>query len=107
MPKLEQVELVATLSKVLLHQDIDGIDEDLIEYLAGLLSESLEDDVSEESVEELMDPFLDSVGCPDDIASKAKQAIIDMGVMVALLDNNTTDGPVALKQGIEIGRAHV
>lgn len=100
MPKLEQVELVATLSKVLLHQDIDGIDEDLIEYLAGLLSESLEDDVSEESVEELMDPFLDSVGCPDDIASKAKQAIIDMGVMVALLDNNTTDGPVALKQGI-------
>ena len=52
------------------------MDEDLLEHLAGLVSES--DDFSEESIEELMGPFLESVSCPEDIADKAKRAVIEM-----------------------------
>ena len=69
MTILEQDKLVSTLSHVLLDQDIDGIDEDLIQYLAGLLSEGLDDGITEEDVQELMGPFLESVGCPDTLCT--------------------------------------
>jgi len=84
----------------LLDQDIDGIDEDLIQYLAGLLSEGLDDGITEEDVQELMGPFLESVGCPDTLCNQAKQAVLDMAMLQTTNSTASTDGPVVLKQGI-------
>lgn len=103
MPKLEERELVYALSNVLLNQDIDGVDDDLIEYLAGLLAEGLEDvDIDADTVEEILGPFLDSVGCPEDVGATAKQAVLDVAAAVQKATTTTTtkDGPVALKQGV-------
>jgi ATP-binding cassette, subfamily F, member 3 len=103
MPNLEERELVYALSNVLLNQDIDGVDDDLIEYLAGLLAEGLEDvDIDANTVEEILGPFLDSVGCPEDVGATAKQAVLDVAAAVqnATTTTTTKDGPVALKQGI-------
>lgn len=48
----------------------DGIDEDIVSYLAGMLHESGLDDV-----EESIGPFLEGYGCPDDLVQKAFAAV--------------------------------
>lgn len=77
---LNAEELTEKLSDVLLSENgeeiVDGLDKDLVEYLAGLLSEA--DDLTEESVDELMDPFFESVDVPDDLQDQAKEVVINM-----------------------------
>jgi hypothetical protein len=74
-------------------QHIDGLDEDLVAYIAGLLSTQLQESSSssggsnlgnasdtsaeEEVLNESMVPFLDSVGCPGDLIEGAKNAILE------------------------------
>ena len=67
MTSWKEKDLTEILSGVLLKDDIDGLDEDLVAYISGLLFSQLEDSnvVScEEILEESMIPFLDSVACP-------------------------------------------
>lgn len=99
---LNQEELVEKLSGVLLDKDIDGLDDDLIEYLAGLLSEGLEGDVNEEAVDELMVPFLESVDCPPEVQAEAKQVVLSMGGGEGSPQEDTGAGGGAkkLKQGL-------
>ena len=78
---IEEEELVSLLSGVLLdsnEEEVDGLDEDLIQYIAGSLATQFQEsnDV-EDVIEESMIPFLDSVSCPSHLVEKAKQAIVD------------------------------
>lgn len=112
-------ELITTLSKVLLLQDstIDGLDEDLVAYISGLLSTQLADAHDEASVlevlEESMVPFLESVDCPNELTLAAKNAILSQQHAAissnshnnhsnAAHDTTTVDhsGARKLKQGI-------
>lgn len=100
---LNQEELVEKLSAVLLDKDIDGLDDDLVEYLAGLLSEGLEGDVNEEAVDELMVPFLESVDCPPEVQAEAKQVVLSMGgggSQDKQEDTSSGGGAKKLKQGL-------
>lgn len=111
---VDEEQLAEALSSVLLKDEIDGLDEDLVSYMAGLLTSKVQEDegddtvTAESQVDEVLVPFLESVACPDDITAKAKE------VVVALLEsaNGTKssapaqslggDGtaPKLLKQGI-------
>ncbi|KAL3924137.1 MAG: hypothetical protein SGILL_001233 [Bacillariaceae sp.] len=109
-------ELVSLLSGVLLKDDIDGLDEDLVQYIAGLVSTQLQEsgdnnsnskDGIEETLDEAMVPFLDSVGCPSELVEQAKTSIVKL---YSSSDSNKADnGPAStglgggakkLKQGI-------
>ncbi|KAG7374463.1 ABC transporter [Nitzschia inconspicua] len=98
-------ELVSLLSGVLLQEDqmVDGLDEDLVQYIAGLLSTQLQDgnDV-EETLEESMVPFLDSVGCPSALVEKARAAIVHHYSKIDARTSTSSDDLMAkkLKQGI-------
>lgn len=93
------------LSGVLLQDDqaVDGLDEDLVQYIAGLLSTQLQEgnDI-EETLEESMIPFLDSVGCPSDLVEQAKAAILNHHTSMDAPADTTSDPLAAkkLKQGI-------
>jgi ATP-binding cassette subfamily F protein 3 len=99
--------LVETLSKVLLsphHEEIEGLDEDLVAYIAGLLSSS-DEQLNEESIEQLMGGFLDSVACPPALAEQAKQAVLQLAdasskYAASSNDNNNSLAARRLKQGI-------
>jgi hypothetical protein len=104
MITLSEEELSEALSGVLLKDDVDvdGLDEDLVAYIAGLVSSQLEDGNSIESaIEEAMVPFLDSVSCPPDLVDSARAVLLAK-------DINTTSAPAPsksqgaqkLKQGI-------
>mmetsp|Transcript_16919 Transcript_16919/g.25039 ORF Transcript_16919/g.25039 Transcript_16919/m.25039 type:complete len:778 (-) Transcript_16919:30-2363(-) len=96
---LDSELLIERLSCVLLGKDIDGLDEDLVQYIGGLISEGLEDvEITEDSVEEMMGPFLESVNCPDDIAQQARDVVLDMARNSNL--PNTDTGTKKLKQGL-------
>lgn len=76
-------KLSEALAGVLLNEDIDGLDEDLVEYIAGMLTSRLvEDEIDpdsfDEMIEELMVPFLDSVQCPDEIVEQARGKVLDV-----------------------------
>ena len=94
-------ELTQKLSDVLLKDNgeelVDGLDQDLVEYLAGLLSEA--DDLAEESVDELMDPFFESVDVPDDLQEQAKQVVINMVTYLAIVEEKKA-GAKKLRQGV-------
>jgi ATP-binding cassette, subfamily F, member 3 len=98
-------ELVSMLSGVLLQGDqaVDGLDEHLLQYIAGLLSTQLQEgnDI-EETLDESMVPFLDSVGCPSDLIDRAKATIIGSHLTLDESAQDSSDGLVAkkLKQGI-------
>lgn len=82
--------LTEVLSKVLLEdnnnnnggEEIDGLDEDLVAYIAGMLvskvaeDEGEEDATPESAVDEVMVPFLESVACPDEMIAAAKTAVV-------------------------------
>ena len=97
-------ELVTLLSGVLLNDDIDGLDEDLVQYIAGLVSTQLADENSddiEDTLDEAMVPFLDSVGCPSELVEQAKTAIV--GHYAAAKNNTSSPAPpvsMKLKQGV-------
>lgn len=75
---LSEEALTEALSKVLLaDEEIEGLDEDLVAYISGLLSSS-DEELNEESIDQLMGGFLDSVNCPPALAEQAKQAVLKL-----------------------------
>ena len=71
-------QLKQTLSRILLKDDgdgvTDGIDEDIIDYLASMLHDSgLED------IEESIGPFLESYGCDDELIQDVCTAVSSCG----------------------------
>lgn len=103
-------ELVSTLSRVLLQEDqeIDGLDDDLVAYLAGLIATQLVDAKDEESaleiLEESMIPFLESVSCPPDLVQAALNAILSKTQEVVAASaqslSELEEGAKKLRQGI-------
>lgn len=81
---VNEEKLTEVLSEALLGKDIDGLDEDLVAYMAGMLaSKVLEDEgdsdaTAEEAVDEVLVPFLESVGCPEDVTDNAKQMAVEV-----------------------------
>ena len=80
MSSLEE-ELCQTLSRVLLSSgdEVDGLDEDLMEYISGMLAAKVQEEEDALDVQEVMDevlvPFLDSVACPEELQTKAQEAV--------------------------------
>lgn len=68
--------LVEGLSSILLTNDgVDGMDDDLVEYIAGMMSSKFAEDPTadpKESINEVLLPFLDSVQCPEDLTMQAQ-----------------------------------
>jgi ATPase subunit of ABC transporter with duplicated ATPase domains len=102
-------ELVSLLSSVLLKDhDIDGLDEDLVQYIAGSLSTQFQESSIaaahiEEILEESMVPFLDSVGCPTELVEEAKATLLQSAAtkITSSLSSSNDDGQAKkLKQGI-------
>jgi ATP-binding cassette, subfamily F, member 3 len=97
-------ELTATLSRVLLNQDVD-LDDDLVAYISGMLSAKVAEDPAlvEESIDEVLIPFLDSVQCPPDLMDKAKEAVwsvLDNESLTDLSQPNDGTAIRKLQQGI-------
>ena len=68
---------------------VDGIDCDIVAYLAGMLHESgLED------VEESIGPFLEGYGCPDDLVQNAFSAVTSCS------SNHSTVNATVTKNGV-------
>ena len=105
-------EIRVALASILLKDEdegvVDGIDGDIISYLAGMLHESgLED------VEESIGPFLEGYGCGDDLVKACGDAVLQCGTkdtnnMHKVINGDNIDdtkqhqeeGAVKLKQGI-------
>lgn len=113
---LQEEQVQQVLEKVLLQDAqavvVDGLDEDLITYLAGLLSEGLQDEeITPESVESLMGPFLESMACPLDLQKEANQAIVALGSSYSSTNNNSNNNnkhtTQRLKQGIVTMSSHL
>jgi ABC-type multidrug transport system ATPase subunit len=70
------------LSKVLLNKDVEGLDEDLVAYISGMLASKLaeEDDSDslQETVDELLIPFLDSIECPSELVKEAEKVVLEV-----------------------------
>jgi ATP-binding cassette subfamily F protein 3 len=70
------------LSKVLLNKDVEGLDEDLVAYISGMLASKLAEedgaDTLQETVDELLIPFLDSVQCPPDLVKEAEKVVLEV-----------------------------
>jgi hypothetical protein len=97
-------ELTANLSRVLLNQDVD-LDDDLVAYIAGMLSAKVAEDPTlvEESIDEVLIPFLESVQCPPDLMDKAKEAVwsvLDKESSADLSQPNDGTAIRKLQQGI-------
>jgi type III secretion system FlhB-like substrate exporter len=87
-----ELELVETLSNLLLLHDksdessVDGLDIDLIKYMAGMLNGhvaeqqvSIVSDVPlQVAIDEVLVPFLDNVQCSDAIISQVRSAVLDV-----------------------------
>lgn len=81
-------KLSKALSSVLLKDDADeveGLDEDLVAYIAGMLNSSILEqteaadlDSLDESIGEVMVPFLDSVQCPDELVEEARRKVLQV-----------------------------
>jgi len=79
-------ELVQALSRVLLQDEqVDGLDEDLVSYISGMLASKVHEDegkelalVQKEVEEEVLNPFLESVQCPDHLTQSAQNAVRDV-----------------------------
>lgn len=103
MSSWTEENLRSTLSDVLLKENIDGLDEDLVVYISGLLASQLEDNGSEsceDILEETMVPFLDSVACPAELVEEAKTAILSNVMTTKATAHEASSGTQKLKQGI-------
>jgi ABC-type Mn2+/Zn2+ transport system ATPase subunit len=79
MTSWTEEDLIEILGGILLNdEEIDGLDDDLVAYLSGLLSTELSEDPgqAQDILDESMIPFLESVGCPSKLMEKAKAAIL-------------------------------
>ena len=112
MPTPSEDDLREALASVLLKDGgdegvVDGIDGDIIEYLAGMLAETeLED------VEESVGPFLEGYGCEETLIRSCCDAVTSIGsasggtsspdvhVVNGSRDGAASDGPAKLKQGV-------
>ena len=94
MSSISEEELVSLLSGVLLKDEIDGLDEDLVQYIAGLLSTQFQEQSSSDGIEEILDesmiPFLDSVGCPSELQEQTKSILLKIGEKAASTTSATT-----------------
>jgi hypothetical protein len=105
---VDEEQLTEALSKVLLKDDIDGLDEDLVSYMAGLLASKVAEDdgdidaTAESAIDEVLVPFLESVACPDDVTAKAKQVVAELLAphVGAAKDDTASTTTRKLKQGI-------
>ena len=98
-------KLSEALSSVLLKEEVEGLDEGLVEYMAGMLNSTIleHDDIDpealDETVGEVMVPFLDSVECPDHLVEDARRQVL--AVLRDLLRSKTKDtGARKLTQGM-------
>lgn len=70
------------LSKVLLKKNVEGLDEDLVAYISGMLASKLAEeedtDTLQETVDELLIPFLDSVQCPAELVKEAERVVLEV-----------------------------
>jgi hypothetical protein len=80
-------ELNSALSDVLLDK-VDGLDADLVSYIAGMLASKVaeEPDSIVMAVEEVLFPFLESVQCPEDLVKQAEEKVLT--VLHATKDDN-------------------
>lgn len=114
---LQEEEVQQALSKVLLQENqVDGLDEDLIAYLSGLLAEAgLDDDdsdgITSTSIQELMGPFLESMACPSNVMEQATDAVVGLAVATEPSNNNNNTGAAGearrLKQGLVSMSSHL
>lgn len=72
-------QLSDALSLVLLSEELDGLDEDLIRYMSGILVAKMneEDGQVNEAIEEVLVPFLENVSCPEPLLNRAKEAVLE------------------------------
>jgi len=99
-------ELTEALSSVLLDQDVEGLDEDLISYIAGMLHSKVAEDPDTiiASVEEVLFPFLESVQCPEHLMKAAEEKVLEVlhasssDMAGVSTDNNSTTRK--LQQGV-------
>jgi hypothetical protein len=90
MDTIVEEKLVQTLSNVLLendHDEIDGLDVDLITYVSGMLASKIleEDDEHDDTdekqqliIDEVLLPFLESVACPETLCKLANDAVLNV-----------------------------
>ena len=95
-------KLTEALSKVFLEKQVEGLDEDLVTYIAGMLNSSIvESDVDpealDETIGEVMMPFLDSVQCPDDLAQEAQKRVL--GVLEEVLGSHAVNNAPSSRSG--------
>lgn len=73
--------LVKALSEVLLNEDVDGLDDDLIQYIGGMLAAKVQEEDfhmsdPQESIDEVLMPFLESIDCPQNLVEKAEKSVL-------------------------------
>lgn len=105
--------IAEALSSILLddnnkEQVVDGLDEDLIHYVSGMLATKLQehdhptDSAVKESIDEVLIPFLDSVSCPESLIQQLERSVVD--VCEAMIDvnhnNNQRNATRKLQQGV-------
>jgi len=94
------------LSNVLLSENVDGLDEDLVSYISGMLAAKVAEDgdpsTLQESVEEVLIPFLDSVQCPQHLVESAEATVLQVLQTSDVPSTITTDSQTTqkLKQGL-------
>jgi ATP-binding cassette subfamily F protein 3 len=62
---------------------VEGLDEDLVQYVAGMLCSKVAEDEGSptsvtESVEEVLLPFLESVHCPEHLVKASEETVLDV-----------------------------
>jgi hypothetical protein len=95
-------QLSKALSSVLLKEEVEGLDEGLVEYIAGMLNSSIMDsendvdpDSLDETIGEVMVPFLESVDCPDSLIEDARRQVLS--VLQESLGSQTKAAPTIRK----------
>lgn len=94
--------LAEALGGVLLKRDIDGLDEDLVSYIAGSLSTQIDEGEScEDVLQDTLSQFLESL----DISDEEKEGLMkDAEAAISAVDgdnvSNVSAAPKKLKQGI-------
>lgn len=104
-------ELSEAFSALFLRDEqVDGLDEDLVAYISGMLSSKVAEDegndldtVRDEVLDEVLNPFLESVQCPEHLQTKAQSIVAEiLAKHLAGSSESSSSRPVAqkLKQGI-------
>jgi len=93
MEEATEEKLKDALSSVLLGggENVEGLDEDLIAYIAGILSSKVAEapETIVESVEEVLLPFLESVQCPDHLVEAAEKCVLEVLRASKVEENDT------------------